>query len=373
MSNSVEEIDGEGGFRKLRLTRASGASCEVYIYAAHITSWKTADGNERLFMSSGAEFVKGKSLRGGVPICWPQFAGRGPYGKHGFARNTDAWKVRRTAKDPPTATLELRDCAESADWPFSFVLKYTVTLDSDYSLSINMEVSNMSDDPLDFTTALHSYFVVSDVGAVKVSGLKGLSFEDNAAGGAVSAQADDELAIAGEVDRVYLDTADVLLTDGASKLTVQKHGFPDAVVWNIGEAKAGSIKDLGSGEWRRYVCIEAAAIANKVVVEPGASWSGEQKFLAVKCVSEKKMELDEDAEADDSERLGEVEKAFKAKAGEAGNLTLERAYKVMFSDEEKELYPWKDFQGDIDGFASKMQSKEHLTWEEAKLFLETYG
>ena len=32
----------------------------------------------------------------------------------------------------------------------------------------------------------------------------------------------------------------------------------------FGVAKAGSLKDLGKGEWRRYVCFEAAAIGRSV-------------------------------------------------------------------------------------------------------------
>ena len=39
-------------------------------------------------------------------------------------------------------------------------------------------------------------------------------------------------------------------------IKVLKMGFPDAVTWNIGEAKGGGMKDLGAGEWDSYVCLE---------------------------------------------------------------------------------------------------------------------
>jgi glucose-6-phosphate 1-epimerase len=86
--SSVENIT-LNGLPAVRLTDKSGATCEVYCYGAHVASWKSADGVENLFVSSTAEIGNGKALRGGVPICWPQFAAKGKYGKHGFCRSSD--------------------------------------------------------------------------------------------------------------------------------------------------------------------------------------------------------------------------------------------------------------------------------------------
>ena len=55
-------------------------------------------------------------------------------------------------------------------------------------------------------------------------------------------------------------------------------GFPEAVVWNIGERRAGELKDLGPGEWKSYVCYEAATIAKPVKLAPNMSWTGGQTF-----------------------------------------------------------------------------------------------
>ena len=90
----------QSGLPCVTLTHSSGAQALVFVYAAHLTSWKTSDGAEQLFVSSTSDYGGGKAIRGGVPICWPQFAGRGPYGKHGFCRNSDKWKVVRTSTEP---------------------------------------------------------------------------------------------------------------------------------------------------------------------------------------------------------------------------------------------------------------------------------
>jgi len=41
-----------------------------------------------MFVSKNAIFQPPKAIRGGVPVCFPQFGQLGPLGQHGFARNT---------------------------------------------------------------------------------------------------------------------------------------------------------------------------------------------------------------------------------------------------------------------------------------------
>lgn len=368
--SKAEEVEGNGGFKKVVLQRESGASCEVYVYAAHITSWKTDEGTERLYLSSATEFAEGKAFRGGVPICWPQFAARGKYMKHGFARNTNAWKVRRTvAKPDPSVTLELRDCKESESWPFSFVLTYTVTLEANGGLNMAMHVVNNSDETLAWTGALHQYFAVSDVANVRVSGLQGLTFEDNTKGGTASEQQEELVSIVGETDRLYFDAPDeMIMYDGDSCVSVQKTGFPDAVVWNIGEEKAAGMKDLGAGEWQRYVCVEAVVAQKPIEIAAGESWSGSQRFVAGAASRIAAAEVGTADAAMSEARQQEIQAAFQGAA-----LPLDEAYQAMFNAEERGEYSYNDFCGDIDGFASKMASKDKLTFAEAKLFLETVG
>jgi glucose-6-phosphate 1-epimerase len=282
---------GKGELPTATITHPSGASCEVVLTGAHVTSWKTREGTERLFMSSASKFGAGAAIRGGIPVCFPQFSGRGSLPKHGFARTSAEWELETIHSEgasskeegkPCTLVLRLADTeASRAAWPHAFSLRYTITL-TDATLCTELELVNKGDAPLTFTAALHTYFAVTDVTAVRVLGLQGLTYEDNAAGGSTAKEAQAEVPILGEVDRVYLDAPERVQmkpSAGDSLLTVSKtSGFKDVVVWNLGEVKAPSMADLGEGEWRKYVCIEAGAIGTPVSVAPGASFKAAQTF-----------------------------------------------------------------------------------------------
>ncbi|HEX2585085.1 MAG TPA: hypothetical protein VHL14_08130, partial [Steroidobacteraceae bacterium] len=95
----------------VELRHSSGATALVHIHGAHITSWKTSDGVERLFLSKRAEFKAGAAVRGGVPIIFPQFAALGSLPKHGFARMSTWYLIDNTSLD--TVTFELKDSAET--------------------------------------------------------------------------------------------------------------------------------------------------------------------------------------------------------------------------------------------------------------------
>jgi galactose mutarotase-like enzyme len=152
---------GRGELPVATLTHPSGATAEVYLHGAHVTSWRPADGVERLFVSSASRYAAGKAIRGGIPVCFPQFSGRGPLPNHGFARTSSGWQVESTSSDGPGGevclVLSLSDSDESrAVWPHAFELRYTVTL-RDASLSTDVQLRNAGGEPLEFTAALHTY------------------------------------------------------------------------------------------------------------------------------------------------------------------------------------------------------------------------
>jgi D-hexose-6-phosphate mutarotase len=56
------------------------------------------------------------------------------------------------------------------------------------------------------------------------------------------------------------------------KIRIEKNGSSSTVVWNPFEAKSKTMSDIGPGEWRKFVCVEAVnAMENTVTVAPGAT------------------------------------------------------------------------------------------------------
>ncbi len=274
--------NGRGGLPTALLTHPGGGSCEVVVAGAHVTSWKTPDGVERLFVSSASGFGPGKAIRGGIPVCFPQFAGRGPLPKHGFARTSAEWELESMSSEggTPKLVLSLSDSeATRAVWPHAFKLVYSITLTAD-GLTTEVSFANTGDTPLTFTGALHTYFATPDVQATRVRGLRGITYEDNTAGCATAVEQQEEVTLPGEVDRVYLDAPDAVSidADGYGTISLTKAGFPDVVLWNLGEAKAPSMADLGAGEWRGYVCLEAGAIGKPVTLGAGEAFEASQTF-----------------------------------------------------------------------------------------------
>lgn len=270
--------------------RRGASRCEVTKFGAHVSAWTLGDGMAQLFMSSASEPAP-KPLRGGIPICWPQFANRGPGSKHGFARTSGNWKVLTVTSDGPnpTVTFELTDDESTpAVFPHKFRCLYHVTLPADKTLSCALQVINTGDTPMEFTVALHTYFAASSVKNVGIVGLQGVTYEDSAADPDPTSgkkplvvEAAETVGLSGEVDRIYYNSPNkLLLQDGDSSLAILSQGFTDTVVWNIGEEKAHGLKDLGEGEWDKYVCIESAVIGKPVKLEPMRSWLAGVSYTA---------------------------------------------------------------------------------------------
>jgi D-hexose-6-phosphate mutarotase len=86
-------------------------------------------------------------------------------------------------------------------------------------------------------------------------------------GGAVEAE-NRRFEIAGEVDRVFLDTTTTCVVDDpvlARQLHVAKRDSRATVVWNPGRDRARNMRDVGEDGWRGFVCVETANVGPHAV------------------------------------------------------------------------------------------------------------
>lgn len=267
-----------GGLLFARMATAAGTA-SLSLQGGHLLSWQSSACAEPvLWMSKQARFAVGKSIRGGVPVCWPWF---GPHATdpslpaHGFARIAQ-WSVTDSdvnAQGEVSITLALQhDLAHETVWPHSANLSLTVTLGE--SLRMQLETRNSGMTPFVLGEALHTYFNISDIEAVAVHGLEGGEYWDTVGGVEKKRQA-GPIQFSAETDRVYInsDAATVIEDPGyARRIHIAKRGSLATVVWNPWTDKANRMGDLGQPDgWRQMLCVESAnAWDNKITLAPGA-------------------------------------------------------------------------------------------------------
>ena len=266
-----------GGLPCVELQAPDGGRAVVSPFGAQALSWQPAGGDERLFVSPLAGLDGSRPIRGGVPVVFPQFANLGSLPAHGLVRQR-VWRLDAATAD--TAAFSLQDHeAGRALWPQAFGLRFTVRLDGP-SLLMRLDVTNRGADAFAFQAALHTYLHVHDLAALRLHGLGGAAYRDRADGGREGLQPEAELAMAGDLDRIY-PPAPPVVTVHESRQALQvglSGGFKDLVVWNPGAERCARLPDLRPDSYQHFVCVEAACIVQPAVLLPGQAWWGEQRL-----------------------------------------------------------------------------------------------
>lgn len=279
--SSIETVD-DLGLPALQLRTAQGAQAVVSLYGGQVLSWSPPGDSGRLYLSPEASPRHG-ALRGGIPVCFPQFAGLGPLPKHGLVR-TREWEcvTQRHGDDYALVTLACAADESSLDlWPHDFRLELTIGIEAT-RLDLELEVINPGNAPFRFTGALHTYLRVGEVEDCRLEGLYGLAYRNAAAGDAACRETGEAVIVEDEVDRVYREVGKpMLLRDGGCSLGLRQENFPDTVVWNPWEHRAKALADLPDRDFRHFICVEAAVAEQPVEVGPGASWWGRQTLVAL--------------------------------------------------------------------------------------------
>ena len=287
--NVITDFHGQPA---VKLQTPAGDRATVLLHGAHVVSWIPAGGSERLYLSPRSGYGEGQSIRGGVPVIFPQFNQRGPdfsLPKHGLVR-TRRWSLdglgdgqSRTdtaagARPAEQASVRLRiapDAQMRALWPHHFSLALTVSLEPQ-QLILALEVGNGGDQPFAFTAALHTYLAIDDIAAATVSGLEHVRYLD-AVTGTGTVAGDGSLSFDRETDRIYYEVpGPLILRARALDLEVAMAGFRDTVVWNPWAERCAALPDMPADGYRRMLCIEAAVIDKPVTLAGGGSWSGRQ-------------------------------------------------------------------------------------------------
>lgn len=273
----LQVIEGEGGFAFIKIHNDK-ADALISLYGGQVLSYRKAQQPDVFFLSDRAYYQHGKAIKGGVPICWPWF-GNDPQNKgrpaHGFARNS-LWQLVATeqlANGDTFVELQLSPNELSASlWPHEFLLSLKVTVGDE--LTLQLTTHNNDTQPFEITQALHSYFALESIDALRISGLENLTYLDKAKSntGAEQKTQQGEIHIEGEVDRIYLQVPEQITLKNIapsltaeSAITLQSKNNATAVVWNPWQQLCEQSADLKPDDYQRFVCVETANAASDVI------------------------------------------------------------------------------------------------------------
>jgi len=288
---------------------ASGASVSIHPFGATITSFKNGDGKEMLFVSRDAITNGTKAIRGGIPICFPQFGQPDKtYPQHGFMRN-NYWTFLPDSKYDGTDgagcdfEIKLADVVNSrgGKWDVGTTLNVTCKLSikvDGSSMTNTMTMVNTGTEGFDFQALFHTYYSVgggSSLDSTKcfVKGLAGYAVTDKFTG-AEYTLGDDVVTIDCPTDRVYTPVGDTMDLDvffmaGPDNfVSVKANGSVDGtaipisgVVWNPHKENAEKMGDFGSDQYVDMICVEPGMLSNVPNLEGGKTASFTQVVTCV--------------------------------------------------------------------------------------------
>lgn len=227
----------------------------VSIQGAQLLTWTpTGEAKPIIWLSDTATFNKGKAIRGGVPLCWPWF-GSITKPAHGFARVVD-WTLIALEENQDGVMLQfnLQDSYETRSlWDHSFNAIITIKLGT----RCYIEFACLGD--FSTTAALHSYFTVSNIKDISLSGL-GRHYLDNGVENTLGPDQDLQ-TVDHAIDRIYTHPeAIAYLHDNNRVIKIIHHDASDVVVWNPWHNGAEALDDMKIDDYKNMICIETARI-----------------------------------------------------------------------------------------------------------------
>ena len=295
MQQLYQQFGGQPGVvielhRELLAVRVSNqaAIATVFLQGAQISHYQRQGEKPLIWCSDYCNYSHGTPLRGGIPICWPWFGdlkrnsqelqqqipdSEGSAPAHGFARNRQ-WQLQSVnIIDPQTTELVLDteiDPNETVLWPYA--CKLTMTILVGETLELSFEVTNKDQQSFRYTSALHSYFAISDIAETHITGLEGESYLDCMDDWQAKVQ-QGPIHFNQETDRLYQgQCSDIQIHDSQRRISLLSQNSRSAVVWNPWTEKAKNLSHFGLQDYRRMVCVETAnAGEDAVTLKPGES------------------------------------------------------------------------------------------------------
>lgn len=275
-------VEGEIGFAELEgdlvfaMIANKYADANISLYGAHITGFRPQGTMDILWMSPESKFEEGSAIRGGIPVCFPWF-GLHELDKtmpqHGFARLLN-WEVIETKSFPGGENLISMQLCSSEEtkkyWPHDFCAEITFIIGT--KLTVSLKVKNTSSVPLEYTSALHSYFNLSSIENIAIDGLQNTRYQNQLDSGDYL-QETELLKIEKAVTRHYYNTesaCDIIDPVFYRRIRIEKSGSKNTTVWNPWVETCEEMGDMPDDGYLTFVCLETVNKFDDVIkLAPG--------------------------------------------------------------------------------------------------------
>jgi D-hexose-6-phosphate mutarotase len=272
----IEFVSGKAGFVNA-LVRHGLSECIVILYGGQVMSFRPDGRDDLLWMSKSSYFEKGKPIRGGIPVCWPWF-GDNPTDpdlpSHGFAKICD-WNVKSVSIHENFIEMVLslndKDIPDKRFGMRPFELELSIRCGQKLELELATYNSGKSDFKL--TESFHSYFSVSDINKVFISGLDGEEYSEKTGETRKKSIQSGSVLFSSKVARTYdgsVCECEIHDSGFGRKIKIAKAGSRTTVLWNPGIVKSSKTPDLGDDDYLEMLCVETAnAFSDSVTVPSG--------------------------------------------------------------------------------------------------------
>lgn len=262
------------------------AKAIIALQGAQLLEFTPHSARPLIWLSEQAQYQRGQGQRGGIPVCWPWFGAlaRNPQTvramalsddapAHGLVRTED-WSLYALAERDDATVITLRYVTTGVlqkIWPHAAELLLEIRIGP--TLALKLTTRNLSDHPIALTQALHTYFAISGIDNIHLTGFENSRYIDTLDDWREHTQ-NAAIAFNGETDRIYLDVPrEVQLHDrGWNRMIyLRAANSASAVVWNPWIEKSKRLSQLAPAAWRDMVCIETANVLDDMIALPAGA------------------------------------------------------------------------------------------------------
>jgi glucose-6-phosphate 1-epimerase len=235
--------------------------------------------NNLLWLSDTVEYVKGKPLRGGIPICWPWFGNldqnpeaiqdqiEEPANAHGFVRSLP-WQVVSINESGQQVDIVLgltSNEKSKALWPFEFTLEARFCFSK--KLEVELTTTNTGSKTFAISQALHTYLPTTDIAKTYVHNAHNACYLDALDNWKEKRQI-GRIGFSEETDRLYFFTTkpnsvpqyELRVESPKQQLLLRNTQSQSAVIWNPWINKSKQLSQFQPEDYQRMLCIETANV-----------------------------------------------------------------------------------------------------------------